>query len=158
MFSALAGEKGLLRPFVFKKFSALGAGAAGGRKVAVEFPSFRLESCGIINTCLLCLRGAEPPTRTRCSARVFACRATAWPHRRRPAHRNSSLFPLSCQVKFYGLRAGSAGDPPTASDPCRRGPVLRSAALPYLRGTNRGPAEQVRRTIIAGSSRRSAMG
>jgi hypothetical protein len=65
MFSGLGGEKALLRPFVFKKFSGLRACAVLGHKVAMQAVEVRLVRCGIINPFLLRVPGDEAQGRAR---------------------------------------------------------------------------------------------
>jgi len=55
MFSGLAGQKGLSRSFVFKKFSGLGISQAGQydeQKVIMQFSGSEVRQMRIINLCL----------------------------------------------------------------------------------------------------------
>ena len=77
MFSGLGGEKSLLRPLVFKKFSGLGVCAVSGDKVAIQSVEVRLGRCGIINAFLLRVPGDEAPDRARSSGGALRVPITA---------------------------------------------------------------------------------
>jgi len=71
MFSGLAGEKALFRPFTFKMFAGLDICTLGRHRVAVQSVEVRLGRRGIINPFLLRVRGNEAKDRARSSAGVL---------------------------------------------------------------------------------------